>query len=264
MSSKGGNFNANGRGTASNLWTVDGAANQDTDGGGTGPQARITLDSMAEFQVLTHQYTAEFGGSSGVIVNAVTKSGTNDFAGRAFYYFEDDKLRATDPFVKAAGEPNPEAGRDTFGFNVGGPIVRNRRSSSSTSSATCSRTRSSTRCRRKRRRSPPRTPTRRVIKALSTFARVDYTAGRATTSASAGSARCRRRWARTSSAARRSRTGRSSSTPTTACSTSAGRRLFGNRATNEARFSHVGEDRVDGNLAYMNVDPSQLQDVGLD
>ena len=105
---------------------MDGAANQDTDGGGTGPQARITLDSMAEFQVLTHQYTAEFGGSSGVIVNAVTKSGTNDLAGRAFYYYEDDKLRATDPFVKAAGEPNPEAGRDTFGFNVGGPLVRNR------------------------------------------------------------------------------------------------------------------------------------------
>ena len=63
---EGGNFNVNGRTTASNLWTVDGAANQDTDGGGTGPQARITLDSMAEFQVLTHQYTAEFGGSSGV------------------------------------------------------------------------------------------------------------------------------------------------------------------------------------------------------
>src|SRR5688572_775529 len=64
---EGGNFNVNGRSTASNLWTVDGAANQDTDGGGTGPQARIALDAMAEFQVLTHQYTAEYGGSSGVI-----------------------------------------------------------------------------------------------------------------------------------------------------------------------------------------------------
>ena len=75
----------------------------------------------------------------------------------------------------------------------------------------------------KRRRSRPTTPTRRIIKALSTFARVDYTQGR-TTSASAGSARSRRRWARTSSAARRSTTGRSSSTRTIACSTSAGRR----------------------------------------
>ena len=106
---EGGNFNVNGRITASNLWTVDGAANQDTDGGGTGPQARITLDSMAEFQVLTHQYTAEFGGSSGVIVNAVTKSGTNIFFGRGFYYFEDESLRALDPFLEADGDENPEA-----------------------------------------------------------------------------------------------------------------------------------------------------------
>ena len=115
----------NGRTTASNLWTVDGAANQDTDGGGTGPQARITLDSMAEFQVLTHQYTAEFGGSSGVIVNAVTKSGANLFSGRGFYYFEDESLRARDAFLDPS-EEKPEAGRKTFGFNIGGPIVRNK------------------------------------------------------------------------------------------------------------------------------------------
>ena len=122
---EGGNFNANGRATASNLFTVDGAANQDTDGGGTGFVARVTLDSMAEFQVLTHQYTAEFGGSSGVIINAVTKSGTNDFHGRGFYYFEDDSLtRATRS--SREGEETPESGRDTFGFNVGGPIVRNK------------------------------------------------------------------------------------------------------------------------------------------
>ena len=82
---------------------------------------------MAEFQVLTHQYTAEFGGSSGVIVNAVTKSGTNDFSGRGFYYFEDESLRAIDPFLKEEGvTENPESGRDTFGFNIGGPIVRNK------------------------------------------------------------------------------------------------------------------------------------------
>src|SRR5919106_431624 len=123
---EGGNFNVNGRGTASNLWTVDGAANQDTDGGGTGPQARIALDAMAEFQVLTHQYTAEYGGSSGVIVNAVTKSGTNRYSGRTFFNFEDESLRAVDPFVEADGGENPEGGRKTYGFNLGGPIARNR------------------------------------------------------------------------------------------------------------------------------------------
>ena len=123
---EGGNYNANGRGGASNLFNTDGAATQDPSGGANGPQARVTLDSMSEFQVLTHQYAAEYGGSSGVIVNAVTKSGTNDFAGRGFYYFEDSKLRANDPFAKAAGEPKPESGKDIFGFNVGGPILRDK------------------------------------------------------------------------------------------------------------------------------------------
>jgi outer membrane receptor protein involved in Fe transport len=122
---EGGNFSANGRGTQSNLFMVDGASGNDTDGGGTGFVARVTLDTISEFQVLTHQYTAEYGGSSGVIVNAVTKGGTNDFAGRGFYYFEDDSLRSRDPFLDP-DEEMPESGRDTFGFNVGGPIVRNK------------------------------------------------------------------------------------------------------------------------------------------
>jgi hypothetical protein len=48
-------------------------------------------------------------------------------SGRGFYYLEDDRLRAIDPFLKEEGvTENPESGRDTFGFNVGGPIVRNR------------------------------------------------------------------------------------------------------------------------------------------
>jgi hypothetical protein len=259
---EGGNFNANGRSTASNLWTVDGAANQDTDGGGTGPQARITLDSMAEFQVLTHQYTAEYGGSSGVIVNAVTKSGTNDFAGRGFYYFEDESMRSLDPFLKEEGvTENPESGRDTFGFNVGGPIVRNRAffffnlernlienavvhqfppeaASIATDYADAS-----------------------IIKALSTFARVDYTAGNNNFSF---------RWQREVAPA--------VGEDFECCQTLENRQieldsndrmfnvgwtsLFGSRATNELRFSHVGEDRVDGNLAYMGIDPSAYRTSG--
>ena len=81
---EGGQFNANGRETASNLFMIDGVYNNDDRLGGNGGQARVTLDTMSEFQVLTHQYTAEYGGSSGVIVNAVSKSGTNRFSGRAF------------------------------------------------------------------------------------------------------------------------------------------------------------------------------------
>ena len=60
---EGGQFNANGRETGSNLFMVDGAYNNDDRlGGSQGTQARVPLDVMSEFQVLTHQYTAEYGG----------------------------------------------------------------------------------------------------------------------------------------------------------------------------------------------------------
>jgi hypothetical protein len=124
---EGGQYNANGRETTSNLFLVDGVYNNDDRRGGSqANQARVTLDTMAEFQVLTHQYTAEFGGSSGVVVNAVTRSGTNDLHGRAFYYYQDDDLNATDYFLALEGEENPEAGSKVFGGNIGGPIVKNK------------------------------------------------------------------------------------------------------------------------------------------
>jgi hypothetical protein len=259
---EGGNFNVNGRTTASNVWNVDGAANQDTDGGATGPQARITLDSMAEFQVLTHQYTAEYGGSSGVVVNAVTKSGTNAFSGRGFYYFEDESLRALDPFLKEEGvTENPESGRDTFGFNIGGPIVRNKAffffnlernlienavvhdfPASAAPIATNYADAS-------------------IIKALSTFARVDFTQG-----AHGLSFRYQREVAP------------AVGEDFECCQTLDNRQIeldsndrminaqhtfiLGNRGTNELRFSHVGEDRVDGNLAYMGIDPANYNTSG--
>ncbi len=66
--------------------------------------------------MLTHQYTAEYGGSSGVIVNAVTKSGAQPLRGRGFYYFQDDELNATDYFLKQQGEENPESGSNVLGL----------------------------------------------------------------------------------------------------------------------------------------------------
>src|SRR5688572_13689679 len=249
---EGGNFNVNGRSIASNLWTVDGAANQDTDGGGTGPQARITLDSMAEFQVLTHQYTAEFGGSSGVIVNAVTKSGTNQMNGRGFYFYEDESLRARDPF-QDPDEPKPQAGRKTFGFHVGGPIVRNKAfyffnlERNLIENAVIHTM-------------PPEAAPLAVsyadatiIKALSTFARVDYTAGSNNVSF---------RWQREVAPAVGEDFECCQTLDNRQIELDSNDRMFnigwttviGNRATNELKFSHVGEDRVDGNLAYMGID----------
>ena len=101
---EGGQFSANGQATNNNLFLVDGQNDNDSRRGGSqGTQARVSLDSMSEYQVQTHQYGAEYGGSTGVVVNSVTKSGTNNFAGRVFEYYQDNKL--------AGDRLLPEAGR---------------------------------------------------------------------------------------------------------------------------------------------------------
>ena len=122
---EGTNYSANGRETQSNLYLVDGVPNKDDRSAGFS-QASVTPDSMAEFQVLTHDYGAEYGGASGMIVNAVTKSGSNQFHGRGFYYREDNKLNATNYFTKLRGEKDGESGSDSLGGNLGGPILKNK------------------------------------------------------------------------------------------------------------------------------------------
>lgn len=124
---EGGQFSANGQATTNNLFLVDGQYNNDSRlGGSQGTQARVTLDAMSEYQVQTHQYGAEYGGSTGVVVNSVTKSGTNKVSGRVFEYFQSNKLQATDYFLKQAGEENPESGSNVVGGSIGGPIVKNK------------------------------------------------------------------------------------------------------------------------------------------
>jgi outer membrane receptor protein involved in Fe transport len=124
---EGGQYSANGQATTSNLFLVDGQFNNDSRlGGAQGTQARISLDSMAEYQVQTHQYGAEYGGSTGVVVNTVSRSGTNNVFGRVFEYDQGNALQATDYFLKQAGEENPDSTSHIFGGHLGGPIVRNR------------------------------------------------------------------------------------------------------------------------------------------
>jgi outer membrane receptor protein involved in Fe transport len=124
---EGGQFSANGQQTTNNLFLVDGQNDNDSRRGGSqGTQARIALDAMAEYQVQTHTYNAEYGGSTGVVVNSVTKSGTNRVSGRVFEYYQDDKLQATDYFLKQDGEKNPDSGSNVWGGRIGGPILRNK------------------------------------------------------------------------------------------------------------------------------------------
>jgi hypothetical protein len=124
---EGGQYSANGQATTSNLFLVDGQFNNDSRlGGSQGTQARISLDSMAEYQVQTHQYGAEYGGSTGVVVNTVSRSGANSVFGRVFEYYQGNALQATDYFLKQAGEKNPDSSSHVFGGQLGGPVVENR------------------------------------------------------------------------------------------------------------------------------------------
>jgi hypothetical protein len=74
-------------------YTMDGSNNNDAfNGGNGGAQARVPIEAVQEFQLLTGQFDAEYGLASGGIVNSVSKQGTNRFRGSAFGFFQDDKF----------------------------------------------------------------------------------------------------------------------------------------------------------------------------
>ena len=90
--------------------------------GGTQPPFTYSQSAIQEFQVLRSSYNVRFGGASGGIINAVTKSGTNTLHGGAFVYFQNDSMTTTD----ALGNEQDDFERQQFGLNLGGPIMRDK------------------------------------------------------------------------------------------------------------------------------------------
>src|SRR5258706_13012980 len=117
-----------------NNYRVDGNSINDYGNGGPGSVIGVSLgvDAIAEFSVLTGNYSAEYGRTSGGVVNAITKSGTNAFHGDIYEFLRNDKLDARDFFLNASPQPNgqPQAKapykRNQFGAAVGGPIRKGR------------------------------------------------------------------------------------------------------------------------------------------
>src|ERR1044071_5145283 len=82
-------------------YTMDGSNNNDTfNGGNGGAQARVPVEALQEFQLLTSQCDAEYGHASGGIVNSVSKQGTNAYLVTAFLFYQDEKLSAIEYFAK--------------------------------------------------------------------------------------------------------------------------------------------------------------------
>lgn len=120
-------INVNGQSSRNNNFTVDGGGNNDDYyGQAFGGQTRTAIESVQEFQVLTNQFDAEFGRTTGAVVNAVTKQGTNTFRGSAFGYFADSALTAPDFLVKQSGLEKPDTQKQEWGGTIGGPVVRDK------------------------------------------------------------------------------------------------------------------------------------------
>jgi hypothetical protein len=118
---------ANGVDSRNNSYLVDGGwDNDDYLGQNNGAQARVPLDAAQEFQVLTGQFDAEFGRTSGAIVNAVIKSGTNTLHGTAFEYFYNKDLRAKDFFQAQNNLDKANTEKNEFGGSIGGPIRKDK------------------------------------------------------------------------------------------------------------------------------------------
>src|SRR5260370_2915187 len=88
--------------------------------------ARPSVDAIAEFKVITSQYSADTGRSAGGVVSVTTKSGTNDFHGIAYEYLRNKVFDANDFLSNRLGRARPQRVQNQFGGNVGGPIVHDR------------------------------------------------------------------------------------------------------------------------------------------
>lgn len=110
-------------------YTLDGIdINESSSGGGNSSPTKINPDSVAEFRVITANFTPEFGRNSGGQVVMVTKSGTNSFHGNAFWFYQSPFLRANDASNKSAVPPLPKTQfvQNIGGGSVSGPVFRNK------------------------------------------------------------------------------------------------------------------------------------------
>lgn len=115
-----GSFSLSGGAAYSNNITIDGLDNNDD----RAATVRFTpsLDAISEVQVITNQFSAEYGRASGGRVNFRTRAGGKKFRGRASYFFEDESLNANTWRNNSRGIPRPARQEHIPVFSFGGPI----------------------------------------------------------------------------------------------------------------------------------------------
>jgi hypothetical protein len=114
---------------AENAYVIDGVDSTEVERGRQGKT--VNMEFVEEIQVKTGGYNAEYGRATGGVINAITKSGGNDFHGDVFGYYESDDTQSNlDPkdFDQLTLAPSTSSGltRQDYGFDLGGYIVRDR------------------------------------------------------------------------------------------------------------------------------------------
>lgn len=120
-------FSVNGAGFDQNVFTLDGADNNNYFSGvvvASNQAVKPSIDAIQEFKMETHNYGAEFGRGGGAIVQVTTKSGTNDIHGTAFEFLRNEVLDANNFFN--SGRPKPPFRQNQYGATFGGPLVKDR------------------------------------------------------------------------------------------------------------------------------------------
>jgi hypothetical protein len=124
-----GALNVNGNRTFNNVFLLDGVDNISYSNSFRGENVQLvqpSIEALQEFKIQTNAYSAEFGRSSGAVINATIKSGTNAIRGSLYEFLRNEKLDANNFFSNALGAPKPIRKRNQFGAAVGGPLVKNR------------------------------------------------------------------------------------------------------------------------------------------
>ncbi|HYL34595.1 MAG TPA: TonB-dependent receptor [Bryobacteraceae bacterium] len=118
-------FDANGNWGTQNNYMLDGVDNNSFSENIQEGSVQVVLpsvDSLSEFKLQTRTYDAEFGRNAGSIINATTKSGTNQIHGDVYEFLRNSDLDANNFFLNRVGQPIPEFRQNQFGFTIGGPV----------------------------------------------------------------------------------------------------------------------------------------------
>ena len=124
----GGEMTVSGQRSTFNNYRIDGITVNDYAMAAPGNIIGLVLgvDAVQEFQVLTSGFPAEYGRATGGVVNAISRSGTNQFHGSVYEFLRNDKLDARPYFDRVNDNPNPPFKRNVFGASAGAPIIKDR------------------------------------------------------------------------------------------------------------------------------------------